>query len=372
MCFDGVKRLCHIRGKLRKKVWINQSDIVLIGLRDYQDAKADVILKYSADEARNLKSYGEFPESVKINETVGFVGGDLDDDIEFGAGLRVWSELNRFDPYSIYIGGLAAVTTQEDLARHFFPFGKILRVTLLRSRTTGQTSGSAFINYRHIQSAEEALLLDQSFIHGQCITVKKKLLSDKEQQERRGEEHEDEGDVDPYSVYVGNLPVVATSLQLASHFHTLGRISKLTLLRDKVTGVSKGAAYIMFPERHQATAALALHGSRLAGNIIKVVKKKKQLVGEQNNNLTGGKLDCIDGHEPTSVFVGNINLDTTTEELSELFKETGELKRVTILKDKLTGKPKPAAYIEFTESWAVEEALGLNGALLKGNELKVW
>jgi translation initiation factor 1A len=36
-----------------------------------------------ADEARNLKSYGEFPESVKINETVDFVGGDLDDDIEF-------------------------------------------------------------------------------------------------------------------------------------------------------------------------------------------------------------------------------------------------------------------------------------------------
>jgi len=85
MCFDGVKRLCHIRGKLRKKVWINQSDIVLIGLRDYQDAKADVILKYSADEARNLKSYGEFPESVKINETFDPVGGDLDDDIEFGS-----------------------------------------------------------------------------------------------------------------------------------------------------------------------------------------------------------------------------------------------------------------------------------------------
>jgi len=84
MCFDGVKRLCHIRGKLRKKVWINQSDIVLIGLRDYQDAKADVILKYSSDEARNLKSYGEFPESVKINETVQFGDEGIDDEIEFG------------------------------------------------------------------------------------------------------------------------------------------------------------------------------------------------------------------------------------------------------------------------------------------------
>jgi translation initiation factor 1A len=83
MCFDGTKRLCHIRGKLRKKVWINQSDIILIGLRDFQDAKADVILKYSADEARNLKSYGEFPESVKINEIVDLGAGEMDDDIEF-------------------------------------------------------------------------------------------------------------------------------------------------------------------------------------------------------------------------------------------------------------------------------------------------
>merc|ERR1711868_182411 len=80
MCFDGVKRLCLIRGKLRRKVWINQSDTVLVGLRDFQDAKADVILKYSPDEARNLKSYGEFPETVQINETVTF--GEVSSDEE--------------------------------------------------------------------------------------------------------------------------------------------------------------------------------------------------------------------------------------------------------------------------------------------------
>lgn len=81
MCFDGTKRLCHIRGKLRKKVWINASDIILIGLRDYQDAKADVILKYSPDEARNLKAYGELPESAKINEVA--LDEDQDDNITF-------------------------------------------------------------------------------------------------------------------------------------------------------------------------------------------------------------------------------------------------------------------------------------------------
>nr|XP_029476748.1 eukaryotic translation initiation factor 1A, X-chromosomal-like isoform X1 [Oncorhynchus nerka] len=109
MCFDGVKRLCHIRGKLRKKVWINSSDIILVGLRDYQviimrdknqqwfvffndndntlhsslkDQKADVILKYNADEARSLKAYGELPEHAKINETDTFGPGD-DEDIQF-------------------------------------------------------------------------------------------------------------------------------------------------------------------------------------------------------------------------------------------------------------------------------------------------
>ncbi|OQR76962.1 eukaryotic translation initiation factor 1A [Tropilaelaps mercedesae] len=83
MCFDGTKRLCHIRGKLRKKVWINQGDIILVGLRDYQDAKADVILKYNPDEARNLKAYGELPEHAKINETAAFGEEEEDDNIEF-------------------------------------------------------------------------------------------------------------------------------------------------------------------------------------------------------------------------------------------------------------------------------------------------
>ncbi|PWN91923.1 nucleic acid-binding protein [Acaromyces ingoldii] len=84
-CFDGEKRLAHIRGKLRKKVWINQGDIILLSLRDFQDEKADVIQKYTADEARALQKYGELPETTKINETD---AGEGDDEaaIEFAEG----------------------------------------------------------------------------------------------------------------------------------------------------------------------------------------------------------------------------------------------------------------------------------------------
>lgn len=79
------------------QVWINQGDIILIGLRDYQDSKADVILKYTPDEARNLKTYGEFPESVRITDTGTFVENDLDEDIEFGDDYSTEEEPDAVD-----------------------------------------------------------------------------------------------------------------------------------------------------------------------------------------------------------------------------------------------------------------------------------
>jgi translation initiation factor 1A len=53
-----------------------------------QDEKADVILKYMADEARNLKAYGELPENIRVNDADVFEeyeGDENDDIIEFDA-----------------------------------------------------------------------------------------------------------------------------------------------------------------------------------------------------------------------------------------------------------------------------------------------
>jgi len=108
LCFDGEKRLAHIRGKLRKKVWINQGDIILLSLRDYQDEKGDVILKYSADEARSLKAYGELPESAKINETDTYasplsdrVGWDANDVADMAT--RVWMIMSSLTKIEIRV-----------------------------------------------------------------------------------------------------------------------------------------------------------------------------------------------------------------------------------------------------------------------------
>ena len=66
LCMDGVKRLGIIRGSMRNKVWIRFSDFVLVGLRDFQDDKCDILLKYTTEEVRNVKSYGELPEGTSL------------------------------------------------------------------------------------------------------------------------------------------------------------------------------------------------------------------------------------------------------------------------------------------------------------------
>ena len=82
-CFDGKERLCHIRGKMHRRVWINLNDLILVSLREFQDDKADVIMKYSADDAKALKANGHLPISTKILENVEETEQDDIDEIQF-------------------------------------------------------------------------------------------------------------------------------------------------------------------------------------------------------------------------------------------------------------------------------------------------
>ena len=55
-CFDGETRIGHIRGKFRNRMWMNIGDVVLVGLRDFDNHTADIVHKYNADESRSLIS----------------------------------------------------------------------------------------------------------------------------------------------------------------------------------------------------------------------------------------------------------------------------------------------------------------------------
>jgi len=63
-CSDSKKRVGHIRGQMKKRVWIAQGDIVLVSLRENEEKVCDVIAKYTPEEARKLKKMGELGSLV--------------------------------------------------------------------------------------------------------------------------------------------------------------------------------------------------------------------------------------------------------------------------------------------------------------------
>jgi translation initiation factor 1A len=69
LCSDSTTKICHIRGKFKRRVWINVGDTVLISLREFEDGKADVIHKYTPEESEILKFQGEFDPSKYKNLT---------------------------------------------------------------------------------------------------------------------------------------------------------------------------------------------------------------------------------------------------------------------------------------------------------------
>jgi translation initiation factor 1A len=55
---DGKVRTCRIRGKIKRKMWIRDNDLVLIAPWDFQSDKADIIWRYIAAHAFRLEQDG--------------------------------------------------------------------------------------------------------------------------------------------------------------------------------------------------------------------------------------------------------------------------------------------------------------------------
>ena len=58
-CQDGHERLCRIRGKMKRRMWIRVGDIVLVSPWDFQsDERGDIIWRYKRNQADWLRRRG--------------------------------------------------------------------------------------------------------------------------------------------------------------------------------------------------------------------------------------------------------------------------------------------------------------------------
>ncbi len=57
-CTDGEVRLCRIRGKMKRRMWIREGDVVLISPWDFDPKRADIVWRYIKDHADWLENNG--------------------------------------------------------------------------------------------------------------------------------------------------------------------------------------------------------------------------------------------------------------------------------------------------------------------------
>ena len=69
ICLDGKTRVCRIPGRLKRKLWVREGDIVLVEPWEYGgNEKGDIIYKYTSSQVNWLKRNNYLKDIEGIEE----------------------------------------------------------------------------------------------------------------------------------------------------------------------------------------------------------------------------------------------------------------------------------------------------------------
>lgn len=84
LCADGETRMARIPGKMRRRQWVREGDLIIVWPWDFQDTKADVKHRYTKTQAMYLSRKGVLPADVDIFGMNTAVDDDDEHDDLFG------------------------------------------------------------------------------------------------------------------------------------------------------------------------------------------------------------------------------------------------------------------------------------------------
>jgi translation initiation factor 1A len=57
-CIDGKSRNCRVPGRLKRRLWLREGNIVIVEPWEFDDSKGDVLFKYNPSQVDWLKKKG--------------------------------------------------------------------------------------------------------------------------------------------------------------------------------------------------------------------------------------------------------------------------------------------------------------------------
>lgn len=86
LCEDGETRMARIPGKMRRRQWVREGDLIIVWPWDFQDSKADVKHRYTKTQAMYLSRKGVLPDDVDMFGMSTRVDDDGEHDDLFASG----------------------------------------------------------------------------------------------------------------------------------------------------------------------------------------------------------------------------------------------------------------------------------------------
>jgi len=68
-CLDGKERICRIPGRLKKRLWVREGDVIIVQPWEFGgDKKGDVLFKYNKTQVQYIKKKGYLAELEEFEE----------------------------------------------------------------------------------------------------------------------------------------------------------------------------------------------------------------------------------------------------------------------------------------------------------------
>ncbi|KAL3790123.1 hypothetical protein ACHAW5_007730 [Stephanodiscus triporus] len=175
------------------------------------------------------------------------------------------------------------------------------------------------------------------------------------------------------AIHVGNISFDTRESDLRDVFSAYGSVSKVNMPIDRETGRPRGFAFVNMSSAEEHAAAIeALNESEVGGRTIYVSESVPKEKYAANKNKFDGprKRTTPRGPRGTKIYVGNLNFDTTMEDIQAAFSEYGEVKDCFVPSD-YDGNPRGFAFVTLDDDNALKAIEGLDGTELGGRTLNV-
>ncbi|CAL1135204.1 unnamed protein product [Cladocopium goreaui] len=252
----------------------------------------------------------------------------------------------QVDGRQVFIAGLTPGTTSEML-REFcqIAVGNVDTSRVFLNRETGESKGTGKVEFQTAELAQKAIQeLNGRLLDGHRLSAR--IM----EQERPSRVVRETADPD-CKLFIGNLPEEVSEEQLKDLLQQTGEVLSVSVFRSH--GNCSGRA-VMGSAEEASRAVSVLHDTFYVSNRIAV------------------RLDAGKPQLDSTVFVGGLNFDTTSEGLHQHFAQVGDVVYASAFSVKGTGKSRGSGKVEFQTPEAARMAVQqLDGSELDGRQLHV-